>query len=85
MAVPTTSASWRCYQPPPPPGGYPAATAAEWLPAACGSRVVTATPAWGARISAAATAARTALPKEAYTPWFTRVLGCIIDILPGPS
>ena len=24
-----------------------------------------------------------ALPKEAYTPWFTRVLGYIIDILPG--
>jgi len=23
------------------------------------------------------------LPKEAYTPWFTRVLGYVIDVLPA--
>jgi uncharacterized RDD family membrane protein YckC len=66
--------------PPPPPGGYPA-------PPPQGGGYPPPPPPTGyqgphAGVGYPAQAPRPALPKEAYTPWLTRVLAWIIDYIP---
>jgi uncharacterized RDD family membrane protein YckC len=68
--------------PPPPPGGYPP-------PPPQGGGYPPPPPAGGGYRPPQATAgypppaaAAPALPKEAYTPWFTRVLAWLIDAVP---
>ena len=71
--------------PPPPPGGYPPPP-----PPQGGGYPPPPTPGGGyqAPLQAATgyppppAAAGPALPKEAYTPWFTRVLAWLIDFIP---
>ncbi|MCF6388184.1 RDD family protein [Mycobacterium sp. MBM] len=55
--------------PPPPPGGYPPPPQGGFPPPPPGGG-------YGGQPGGAA------LPKEAYTPWLTRVLAWIIDIIP---
>ena len=71
--------------PPPPPGGVSAAASAAgwWIPAASAGRwlpSVSAGRRWATRRPPAA--AGPVLPKEAYTPWLTRVLAWLIDVIP---
>jgi uncharacterized RDD family membrane protein YckC len=61
------------YPPPPPPSGYPPPPQqGGYPPPPAGAPGYPPPPAPGP-----------ALPKEAYTPWFTRVLGYVIDVLPA--
>ncbi len=79
------------YPPPPPPGGYPPPPPRvdirrhrrRAVIRRLRIRAAIRHPGRRARISAAAPTTGAALPKEAYTPWFTRVVGYIIDVLPG--
>ena len=66
MAVPAASAGW--WLPAPPQGA-----AGRWLPSVAAGRD---------GLPAAPAAAGPALPKEAYTPWLTRVLAWLIDFIP---
>jgi uncharacterized RDD family membrane protein YckC len=59
------------YPPPPPPSGYPPPPQQGGYPP----------PPAGAPGYPPAPGG--ALPKEAYTPWFTRVLGYVIDVVPA--
>ena len=59
------------------------AAAAGQLSAASAQRRLPAAPAQADRVSAAPAPRVAALPKEAYTPWFTRVLAWLIDSLPA--
>jgi uncharacterized RDD family membrane protein YckC len=59
------------YPPPPPPSGYPPPPRQGGYPP----------PLAGA--PGYPPAPEAALPKEAYTPWFTRVLGYVIDVVPA--
>ena len=70
--------------PPPPPGGYPPPpgpqsggsppdTSAGWRIRSAGWRIPAAYAARWARLPSAACRTGRALPKEAYTPWLTRV------------
>ncbi|CAM3826039.1 RDD family protein [Mycobacterium frederiksbergense] len=56
-------------QPPPPPGNYPPPRSGNFPPSPSRGFPPLPPPAGG-------------LPKEAYTPWLTRVLAWIIDIIP---
>ena len=58
--------------PPPPPRGYPPPPQQGGYPPPPAGAPGYPPPAPGP-----------ALPKEAYTPWFTRVLGYVIDVLPA--
>jgi uncharacterized RDD family membrane protein YckC len=59
------------YPPPPPPSGYPPPPQqGGYPPPPAGTPGYPPAPAG-------------ALPKEAYTPWFTRVLGYVIDVVPA--
>jgi uncharacterized RDD family membrane protein YckC len=60
------------YPPPPPPRGYPPPPQQGGYPPPPAGAPGYPPPAPGP-----------ALPKEAYTPWFTRVLGYVIDVLPA--
>ena len=62
----------RGYPPPPQQGGYPPPPQQGGYP-----RPPAGAPGYPPR------APGPALPKEAYTPWFTRVLGYVIDVLPA--
>jgi uncharacterized RDD family membrane protein YckC len=68
------------YQPPPPQGGYPPPPPPSGYPPPPRHGGYPPPPA-GAPGYPPATGA--ALPKEAYTPWFTRVLGYVIDVVPA--
>lgn len=57
------------YPPPPPPSGYPPPPGGGFQPPPGGFQPQMGMP--GA-----------ALPKESYTPWFTRVLAWVIDFIP---
>jgi uncharacterized RDD family membrane protein YckC len=64
------------YPPPPPPGGNPPPPPPQgggYPPPQAGTGYPPAAPA----------APGAALPKEAYTPWFTRVLAALIDAVPA--
>jgi uncharacterized RDD family membrane protein YckC len=62
--------------PPPPPGGYPPP------PPPPGSGGYPPPPPQGGGFPPAPGAPGAVLPKEAYTPWLTRVLAFIIDYIP---
>jgi uncharacterized RDD family membrane protein YckC len=62
------------YPPPPPPGGYPPPPHQGGYPPP---------PPGAPGYPPPPPAPGPALPKEAYTPWITRVLGYLIDIIPA--
>jgi len=62
------------YPPPPPPRGYPPPPQQGGYPPP---------PPGAPGYPPASPPPGTALPKEAYTPWITRVLGYLIDIVPA--
>jgi uncharacterized RDD family membrane protein YckC len=68
------------YQPPPPQGGYPPPPPPRGYPPPPRQGGYPPPPAGAPGYPPAPGAA---LPKEAYTPWFTRVLGYVIDVLPA--
>lgn len=65
------------YPPPPPPGGYPPPPppGGGYAPPQSGGYPPQGGPGYGQPVAPA-------LPKEAYTAWFTRVLAWLIDYLP---
>ena len=69
------------YPPPPPPGGYPPPPGPQGGFPPPSAAAGPASAAGWARLPAA-TAQAGALPKEAYTPWLTRVLAWLIDSVP---
>jgi uncharacterized RDD family membrane protein YckC len=79
-------------QPPPPPGGYPPPPRQGGYPPPPPPRGYPPPPQQGGYpppppgapgYPPASPPPGTALPKEAYTPWITRVLGYLIDIVPA--
>jgi uncharacterized RDD family membrane protein YckC len=68
------------YQPPPPQGGYPPPPPPSGYPPPPRQGGYPPPPAGAPGYPPAPAAA---LPKEAYTPWFTRVLGYVIDVVPA--
>lgn len=79
-------------QPPPPPGGYPPPPRQGGYPPPPPPRGYPPPPQQGGYpppppgapgYPPASPPSGTALPKEAYTPWITRVLGYLIDIVPA--
>ncbi|HEY6648822.1 MAG TPA: RDD family protein [Mycobacterium sp.] len=68
------------YQPPPPQGGYPPPPPPRGYPPPPRQGGYPPPPAGAPGYPPAPGAA---LPKEAYTPWFTRVLGYVIDVVPA--
>jgi uncharacterized RDD family membrane protein YckC len=68
------------YQPPPPQGGYPPPPPPSGYPPPPRQGGYPPPPAGAPGYPPAPGAA---LPKEAYTPWFTRVLGYVIDVVPA--
>jgi uncharacterized RDD family membrane protein YckC len=71
------------YQPPPPQGGYPPPPPPSGYPPPPQQGGYPPPPPGAPGYPPPPPPPAAALPKEAYTPWFTRVLGNIIDILPG--
>ena len=72
------------YQPPPPQGGYPPPPPPSgYYPPPPQQGGYPPPPPGVPGYPPPPPPPAAALPKEAYTPWFTRVLGYIIDILPG--
>ena len=71
------------YQPPPPQGGYPPPPPPSGYPPPPQQGGYPPPPPGAPGYPPPPPPPAAALPKEAYTPWFTRVLGYIIDILPG--
>ena len=69
------------YPPPPPPGGYPPPPQQGGYPPPPQQGGYPPPPAGAPGYPPPAPGP--ALPKEAYTPWFTRVLAYLIDVLPA--
>jgi hypothetical protein len=69
-------------QPPPPPGNYPPPPPGGYPPPPPGAGGYPPPPPQGGGFAPPAGAPGAALPKEAYTPWLTRVLAFIIDYIP---
>jgi len=71
------------YRPPPPPGGYPPPPPPGGYPSPPHQGGYPPPPPGAPGYPPPPPPPGTALPKEAYTPWFTRVLGYVIDIIPA--
>jgi uncharacterized RDD family membrane protein YckC len=71
------------YPPPPRPGGYPPPPPPRGYPPPPQQGGYPPPPPGAPGYPPASPPPGTALPKEAYTPWITRVLGYLIDIVPA--